>query len=342
VIFTVSPVPLSATFTEADVAVANCYSKSVLRAAVEALVSEFDHIEYFPSYESVTLSERAVAFTEDQIHISPLLVRFNVDRMIRRYTDAGGEMTSADIIARAQEERRARRPAVGLKILQTAWAADPENGDLTRALADALFRGRSGTVAERMLLARVAKTDDPASNLMLASYYNDAGRFEEAAAQAETAAEAGVQHLRTALMRLTAYYRLNRVDEGLAVLKTVRYAFEQKPQVLFWKARFNASAGLRSEAENFYRQCNGLAEDVAYMVAFAEFLAEDDRWEEAAEWIDRALVLAPFHGPALKLRRRARGRPGAAATTPRRRNTKTLPRRIAGGLKRRIMSLSGF
>ncbi len=34
-ILTISPVPLSATFTPSDVAVANSYSKSVLRAAVE-------------------------------------------------------------------------------------------------------------------------------------------------------------------------------------------------------------------------------------------------------------------------------------------------------------------
>ncbi len=35
VILTVSPVPLQATLTTSDVAVANCYSKSVLQAAVE-------------------------------------------------------------------------------------------------------------------------------------------------------------------------------------------------------------------------------------------------------------------------------------------------------------------
>ena len=90
VILTVSPVPLEATFTRGDVAVANCYSKAVLRAAAEAIVAECPHIEYFPSYESVTLSERSVAFTEDQVHIATALVQFNVDRMIRRYAGAGG------------------------------------------------------------------------------------------------------------------------------------------------------------------------------------------------------------------------------------------------------------
>jgi tetratricopeptide (TPR) repeat protein len=342
VILTVSPVPLEATFTQGDVAVANTYSKSVLRAAAEAIISEYDHVEYFPSYESVILSERALAFTEDQIHIATPLVRFNVDRMIRRYAGSGFDQSPAEVIARAQDERRSRRPAVGLKMLQTAWAADPDNGDLTLALADALFRGRSANVAERMLLERLAKSPDPAANLMLAGHYNDVGRFEEAAAQAETAAEAQVQHLRTALMRVTAYYHLGKYEEGLAVLETVRYAVERKPAVLFWKAQFNARLGRLAEAEEFYRQCNGLSEDIGYMVAFGEFLADHDRWEESAQWCDRALALSPFYSPALKLRRRARGRPGVVLTKQTPQRIKALRRRLFGAVKRRMQPAGGF
>jgi tetratricopeptide (TPR) repeat protein len=334
VIFTISPVPLTATLTEADVAIANCYSKSVLRAAAGAVVAEFGHLEYFPSFESVTLSERALAFVEDQIHVSPALVRFNVDRMIRRYVNEAGGETAAEIIALAKEERRAHRPAVELKMLQTAWAADPDNGELTLALAEALFGARSARAAEKILLARLAKTDDPAADLMLAGHYNDVGRFEEAAAHAETAAEAKVQHLRTALMRVTAYYHLGRFDEGLAVLNTIRYAVERKPSVLFWKGRFNARAGRAAEAEEFYRQCNVVTEEVAYMVGFAEFLAEQDRWEEARQWIDRALALAPLDGAALKLRRLARGRPEIALRAPQR--LARLRRRFLGAVRRRL------
>jgi tetratricopeptide (TPR) repeat protein len=277
-----------------------------------------------------------LAFTEDQIHISTPLVRFNVDRMIRRYAGSGSKDSATEIIARAQDERRSRRPAVGLKMLQSAWATDPDNGDLTLALADALFRGRAGNVAERMLLDRLARTPDPAANLMLAGHYNDVGRFEEAAAQAEIAAEAAVQHLRTALLRVTAYYHLGKYVEGLAVLETVRYAVERKPAVLFWKAQFNARLGRPAEAEDFYRQCNGLSEDIGYMVAFGEFLAEHGRWEESAQWVDRALALSPFCSPALKLRRLARGRPGVvlAKQTPQR--VKALRRRLVGAVRRRI------
>ena len=58
---TVSPVGLAATFREMDVLVANSYSKSVQRAAVEAFVLSHD-ASYFPSYEYVTLTDRKFAW----------------------------------------------------------------------------------------------------------------------------------------------------------------------------------------------------------------------------------------------------------------------------------------
>jgi len=97
VLLTVSPVPLSATFRDMDVATANTYSKSVLRAAAEEIVAKFDYVDYYPSFESVVLSRRDLAFEDDQIHVRPELVELNVSRMIAAYVEtgeAGG--TSAD------------------------------------------------------------------------------------------------------------------------------------------------------------------------------------------------------------------------------------------------------
>ena len=51
---TVSPVPLMATATENQVAVATTHSKSILRAVAGELYSEFDFVDYFPSYEIIT------------------------------------------------------------------------------------------------------------------------------------------------------------------------------------------------------------------------------------------------------------------------------------------------
>ena len=63
IIVTVSPVSLAATFRPDDVLVANTYSKSVQRAAVEAFVMTHDAY-YFPSYEYVTLTDRKFAWAD--------------------------------------------------------------------------------------------------------------------------------------------------------------------------------------------------------------------------------------------------------------------------------------
>lgn len=53
-VLTVSPVPLAATATGANVVVANMYSKSALRAAAGALADSDAAIDYFPSYEIIS------------------------------------------------------------------------------------------------------------------------------------------------------------------------------------------------------------------------------------------------------------------------------------------------
>lgn len=54
IILTVSPVPLIATMSGRHVLAATTYSKSVLRVAAEQVVSRFERVGYFPSYEIIT------------------------------------------------------------------------------------------------------------------------------------------------------------------------------------------------------------------------------------------------------------------------------------------------
>lgn len=82
IFISVSPVPLAATFTKMDVLTANTYSKSVLRAAVEQVVAECGNVEYFPSYESISLSSRDEVFGDDYIHVKDEAVRENILRFV--------------------------------------------------------------------------------------------------------------------------------------------------------------------------------------------------------------------------------------------------------------------
>lgn len=106
VVLTVSPVPLIATFTNNDVLVANSYSKSLLRTIVEVVVNENDHVDYFPSYESVTLSDRAAAWKEDLHHVETSLISLNVERMVRGYVEGVASMASGSDVALAVAEAK--------------------------------------------------------------------------------------------------------------------------------------------------------------------------------------------------------------------------------------------
>lgn len=301
VILTVSPVPLTATFTRADVAVANSYSKSVLRAAVEPFVAGREHIEYFPSYESVVLTDRSAAYVDDQVHVHVSMVRFNVDRMIHRYLKERDE-TVADVLARAREDSRAGLFRAGLKRLQKAWVAHSGDPEIVVALAEAHLKAGNGPSAEALLLEYFESHEDPSARNLLARHYNEQGRHEEAALHAEKAAGSGRSNLHASLQRIVAYYHLGRYEEGLAVLNSITYALERKALVIHWKARFCERLGRHAEAEAHHRDCNGLVEDLGYMVAFAQFLAARGRWPEAAGWIDRVLLQSPNERTALQLR----------------------------------------
>ena len=69
IILTVSPVPLSHTFSGKDIVAANAYSKAVLRAVAQDIVNSDPNIDYFPSYEMVTQADPATAWYPDFRHV---------------------------------------------------------------------------------------------------------------------------------------------------------------------------------------------------------------------------------------------------------------------------------
>ncbi len=87
VIFTLSPIPLMATFRPVSCLTANSVSKATLRVAIDQLMRDYQHDErlyYFPSYEIVT-----EFFTdprdEDNRHVRPELVAFVMETFRRHY-----------------------------------------------------------------------------------------------------------------------------------------------------------------------------------------------------------------------------------------------------------------
>jgi len=84
-LITVSPVPFKASFAGKDALIANTYSKSVQRAAAEAFAAHHANVDYFPSYEIVTLTDRKVAYELDNIHVTQPTVVHIMDTVVSAY-----------------------------------------------------------------------------------------------------------------------------------------------------------------------------------------------------------------------------------------------------------------
>lgn len=67
ILLTVSPVPLTATYTDEHVLVATTHSKSILRAVASAATAEHDNVYYFPAYEIVTGNFSRGRYFEDNL-----------------------------------------------------------------------------------------------------------------------------------------------------------------------------------------------------------------------------------------------------------------------------------
>ncbi|GLS86077.1 hypothetical protein GCM10010873_10510 [Cypionkella aquatica] len=112
VLLTVSPVPLTATASDAHVLAATTYSKSVLRACTGELYADFPEVDYFPSYEIVTSSKAGAAFFEPNLRS---VTEAGVARVMAVITAAhlGGapatEDAPASMTKAERQEKRANR-----------------------------------------------------------------------------------------------------------------------------------------------------------------------------------------------------------------------------------------
>jgi GSCFA family len=84
ILLTVSPVPLTATFSEQCAVVANSFSKAVLRVCAHRLEAGLPGVDYFPSYEMV-MSRGLSTFSDDNVHVQDAFVHEIVRTMLDSY-----------------------------------------------------------------------------------------------------------------------------------------------------------------------------------------------------------------------------------------------------------------
>ena len=252
---TVSPVALGTSFAGRDALTGNTYSKAVQRAAIEHFALKYSNVDYFPSFESVTLSDRKIAWREDQAHASSEIVRVNVLRMAQAYLQgATREEDELDAIQRAYgfvEESKgllAAGDASGARArLQEATRVAPGEPAIRFHYASFLLDHRAYLEAiPEALAATTCATPPRKAHYLLGRAYHAAGLHEPAYAALHTALLA--QPLSPGLLRLLAMVceQLGKLEEGLkhieAALQLLDPQHPKRPRFIAVKERLSRTA----------------------------------------------------------------------------------------------------
>ncbi|PZW45634.1 GSCFA family protein [Humitalea rosea] len=123
VIFTVSPVPLVATYEDRHVLVSTIYSKSVLRVAAEDVSRNEPSVAYFPSYEIVTGHHTGYRYFDETLrNVTPQGVEAVMGLFSRHYLAASTEAPATPVLP-------AKPPAAPVRL-------DPEFAALSAIICD--------------------------------------------------------------------------------------------------------------------------------------------------------------------------------------------------------------
>ena len=113
VLLTVSPVPLIATYEKRNVLVSTTYSKSVLRVAADQIISRFDWVDYFPSYEIITGSYAGGLYYEaDYREVNSRGVAHAMRCFVRNYASRASSEAPAELALPRETSDTAHRDII--------------------------------------------------------------------------------------------------------------------------------------------------------------------------------------------------------------------------------------
>ncbi|MBA4791429.1 MAG: GSCFA domain-containing protein [Rhizobiales bacterium] len=231
ILLTVSPVALGSTMTLNDAFVANTYSKAVQRAAVEQFCLENPRVDYLPTYESITLSERNVAWAEDGAHVSDDAVRLNVIRMQQAYLDGGLSGAKDDEIANASH------------------GALSEAYKLTQ-IADRRAKAGQAVIAEALYSEAAALAPNDVLILVRwGSFLFAQERFEEAEKVLQRSLDLGGRKYKVAFTLARCLVRLRDLQRAVDVLRMAAEDEPDRGSVHFLLGKTLTRVGAKSEAK---------------------------------------------------------------------------------------------
>ena len=303
VLITTSPVPMSATFSGKDIRIANAYSKSVLRAVCGAASMLRPTVDYFPSYESATLSAPERVWETDRIHVAGGFVGKIVAHMLEHYLEGGD--TAALRLQKARtlmfEGRYEEAEAAGRSVLELR----PDDFEAAALVAEALIRLHRASEAEAALRSLIALHPDRAdlrTALGRAIARGEKSRIPEAIAEVEAAA--ALPSMGLAEFRSIGELLRRQAPPGVA-LRLSRLAVERFPlHVESYGALINVlvDQGHTKEAIEVLRRAAELRRCPASLrLRLAELLAGAGEAVEAEAIVRRVAWLEPANTEAAAL-----------------------------------------
>ena len=303
VLVTTSPVPMAATFSGQDVRIANMQSKSVLRAACGAAALQRPLVDYFPSYESVTLSFPSGVWEADRLHVHSSFIGKIVARLLDHYLegveDAAKSLQAAQTLMQQGAFEDAEAAARGV------LAVRPEHLEARTVLAEALLRQYRCDEAEAELKQTLAQAPERADlwiALARAIVRGDRSRAAEA-----------IEHVRMAIempsISLPDFRSVGELVRRQAppelAERITRRAVELFPlHVEAYQHLINVllDQGRKREAIEVLRIAIGRRRaPEALRLQLAGLLAEDGRIEEAREITRAVLAQEPRNAEARAL-----------------------------------------
>ena len=285
-VLTVSPVPMTSTFRpDTDVIVANAGSKATLRSAAEEVAQINDDVAYFPSYESITTSDRSETWEDDHIHVRQKLTDMNVARMIAKYvTSETSGVTDPDILtqrALTAIERGSFEEGVGLadQVLQMA-------------------PGSERAVFARMLgLSRLDRPSDAIATLVAPDA--DTGQMHD---------DVREKSLDIRLLCARLLLKEQQLDDAFLVAKacTADHPAHSPAHVLL--GDIHLQMGDFAGAEQAYRACLALSKRMGLpYFKLARLEHKRGNTEQAVQLIDVAIKFSPGHAGMKEFKSRLTG-----------------------------------
>jgi tetratricopeptide (TPR) repeat protein len=198
----------------------------------------------------------------------------------------------------------ALRPAVVLFICLCVWTTvtPPSHGQQPAAAplafpASAWRAIAHGKPAESESLARARPADDPAALAVLAHLAVDKGRYAEAIAMLQPAANRAP--LSDAALELAlVFQRVGRADDAAQLLNVIFRSSDNDPASLFRAGRAAAALGRARDANGLFRSAAAAGSNPALDSAWGLLFLEKYNYPEAVKSFQQALAQDPEWAPA--------------------------------------------